>query len=92
MKSTYLFKIILLALPALLLLYVFVIRDRIDAVSGIGGGGYDLTKMYTLVGTGLYLLVLDIGLLIQDAGGNRFLLLAGLLLLIVTIVMAVRSF
>lgn len=91
-KASYLIKIILLALPALLLLYVFVIRDRIDAVSGIGGGGYDLTKMYTLAGTGLYLFVLDLGLLIQDAAGNKFLLLAGTELLIITIVMAVRSF
>jgi hypothetical protein len=92
MKFTYIFKIILLALPALLLIYVFVIRDRIDAISGIGGGGYDLTKMYTLIGTALYLLILDLGLLIQGASGNRFFLLAGLGMLIVTVVMAVRSF
>jgi hypothetical protein len=86
------FKLILLALPAIILIYVFLIRDRIDAVSGIGGGGYDLTKMYRLAGVGLYLLILNVGLLVQDVSANRYLLLAGVAMLVLTIIMAVRTF
>jgi hypothetical protein len=92
MKSTYPVKSILLALPVIILLYVFVIRDRIESGSGIGGGGYDLTKMYTLVTIGLYLLILNVVLLVQVARENWIFLLVGIALLIITIVMAVRSF
>lgn len=92
MKPAYLFKIILLALPVITLIYVFLIRDRINAASGIGGGGYDLTKMYTLIGAGLYLLILNLFFLVQNARENRLLLLVGIAALIVTIIMAVRSF
>jgi hypothetical protein len=93
MKSTYLFKLILLAAPIILLIYVFLIRDRLDKGSGgIGGGGYDLTKMYTILAAGLYLLVLNFIFLIQDAGGNKYLLLVGVAAFIVTVIMAVRSF
>lgn len=92
MKPGFLFRIILLALPLVTLIYVFLIRDRINAGSGIGGGGYDLTKMYTLIGAGLYLLILNLALLVQNARENRLLLLIGVVSLIVTIVMAVRTF
>lgn len=92
MKSNYLVKVILLALPAIILLYVFVIRDRIESGSGIGGGGYDLTKMYTLVTIGLYLLILNVVLLVQVARENWIFLLVGVALLSITVVMAVRSF
>lgn len=92
MKSNYLVKTTLLALPVIILLYVFVIRDRIESGSGIGGGGYDLTKMYTLVTIGLYLLILNVVLLVQIARENWIFLLVGIALLIITIVMAVRSF
>lgn len=93
MKSTHLFKLIILALPIILLIYVFLIRDRINTGSGgIGGGGYDLTKMYTIVAAGLYLLILNFIFLIQDAGGNMYFLLVGVAAFIVTVIMAVRSF
>ncbi|SFN49107.1 hypothetical protein SAMN05428949_3018 [Chitinophaga sp. YR627] len=92
MKSTQIFKTILLALPFLILLYVFFLRDRIDTGDGIGGGSYDLTKPYTAIGIGLYALILSLVLLIQDAHGNRVFLLTGIILLIVTIIMGVRSF
>ncbi|WP_295119082.1 hypothetical protein [uncultured Chitinophaga sp.] len=92
MKSSQIIKIVLLALPILLLVYVMFIRDRLDAASGIGGGGYDLTKMYTLIGVGLYLLVLNLFFLIQTASGNRLLLMIGVITLICTIVMAIRNF
>lgn len=93
MKSNYLVKTILLALPVIILIYVFVIRDRIDTGSGgVGGGGYDLTKMYTLVTMGLYLLILNLVLLIQVARENWIFLLVGIALFSVTVVMAVRSF
>jgi hypothetical protein len=92
MKPGQIIKVILLALPILLLVYVMFIRDRLDAVTSIGGGGYDLTKMYTLVGVGLYLFVLNLFFLIQDAKGNRLLLLVGVITFIWTIIMAVRNF
>lgn len=92
MKSPHLLKIILLALPAILLVYVFLIRDRLSSGSGIGGGSYDLTKMYTLFVAGLYLLILNVAFLVLDARGNRVLLLVGILLLTWTIIMAVRNF
>lgn len=92
MKPGHLFKIILLALPAIVLLYVFVIRDRIDTGSGIGGGGYDLTKMYTSIVAVGYLFVVTMGLLIQDAKGNRIFQFAGLALLIAAIIITVLSF
>lgn len=92
MKSSQIFKTVLLALPFLILLYVFFLRDRIDTGDGIGGGSYDLTKPYTAIGLGLYALILNIALLIQDAHGNRIFLLGGILLLIVTIITGVRSF
>lgn len=92
MKSNTVFKIILLALPVIMLIYVFLIRDRLDAGPGIGGGGYDLTKMYTLVAIGLYLLILNLVFLVQDAGKNWPFLLVGVALLTGTIVMAVRTF
>jgi hypothetical protein len=92
MKPGLLFKIILLALPVIMLIYVLLIRDRMDAGSGVGGGSYDLTKIYTLVIAGLYMLVLNLGLLIQDARGNRFFLLAGIVLLIGTVIITIRTF
>jgi hypothetical protein len=76
----------------MLLIYVFVIRDRIGGAAGIGGGGYDLTRMYTLIAAGLYLLILNLVLLIQGARENKLLLLIGIITLIWTIVTAVRSF
>ncbi len=92
MKPSLLFKIILLAFPAIVLLYVFVIRDRIDTGSGIGGGGYDLTKMYTSIAAVGYLFIVTLGLLIQDAKGNKIFLFIGLALLIAAIIITVRSF
>jgi hypothetical protein len=92
MKTSYLFKIMLLALPIVLLIYVFLIRDRISGATGIGGGGYDLTRMYTLIAAGLYLLIFNLVLLIQGARENKLLLLIGTIALILTIVAAVRSF
>lgn len=92
MKSSHLFKIILLVLPAIILLYVFLIRDRVSTGSGIGGGGYDLTKMYTGVVVAGYLLIVNLVLLIQNANGNRGFLFAGLALLVGAIIMTVRSF
>jgi hypothetical protein len=86
------FKIILLVLPAIVLLYVFVVRDRIDTGSGIGGGGYDLTKMYTGVAAGIYLLILNLVLLIQNAKANRSFLPIGTVMLIADVIMTVRSF
>lgn len=92
MKSNLIFKTILLALPAIFLLYVFLIRDMLDAGPGTGGGSYDLTKMYTLVGIGLYLLILNLVFLIQDAGRNWPFLLIGVALLIGVVITAVRTF
>jgi len=92
MKVTCLYKIISLALPAIILIYVFLIRDRLDAVGGVGGGMYDLTKMYTAFGIGLYLLILCAVLLLRDAGANALFILIGVAMLIVTVVIAVRSF
>lgn len=92
MKTSYLLKIILLALPFIILVYVFLIRDRIDAGGGIGGGSYDLTKIYTLVIVGLYLLILNLVLAVQDVRQNMLFLLLGVAQLIVTIIMFVRSF
>jgi hypothetical protein len=92
MKGNLLFKTILLALPVIMLVYVFLIRDMMDAGPGIGGGGYDLTKMYTLVTIGLYLLILNLVFLVQDAARNWPFLLVGLALLIGTVIMAVRTF
>lgn len=92
MKSNLIVKIILLALPVVMLAYVFFIRDMIDAGTGVGGGGYDLTKMYTLVTIGLYLLILNLVFLVQDAGRNWPFLLVGVALLTGVIVTAVRTF
>lgn len=90
MKYTYLLKIFLLTLPVLILIYVFLIRDRLSSGNSIGGGSYDLTKMYTVIGVGLYLLIFELALLIQNAGENKFFLLAGFILLIIIMVMATR--
>ena len=85
-----LLKIALMALPAIILIYVFLFRDRLNTGNGIGGGSYDLTKMYTVFGVGLYLLILNLILLIQNAGDNKPLLLAGLILLIITGIIGFR--
>lgn len=90
MKPGHIIKIILLALPAVTLIYVFFLRDGVGG--GIGGGSYDLTKMYTLVGAGLYLLILNLALLVQNARGNWLFLLAGAVMLTVTFVVAARTF
>ena len=92
MKSNYIVKTVLLALPVIILLYVFVLRDRLESGGGIGGGGYDLTKMYTLFTIGIYLFILNLVFLIQVAKENWIFLLIGIALLVVTIVMAVRTF
>ncbi|MBW8684358.1 hypothetical protein [Chitinophaga rhizophila] len=92
MKSMDLFKLLLVLLPAMLLIYVFLIRGWLDNTPGIGGGGYDLTNMYTLAGTGMYLVVLNLFFLIQGAIDNKYYLLAGILLLVIVVVIAVRTF
>lgn len=50
-----------------------MIRDRIGGATGIGGGGYDLTMMYTLIAAGLYLLILNLVLLKPFRHLNDFL-------------------
>ena len=91
MKSTQIIKTILLALPVIILVYVFLIRDRLDVVSGVGGGSYDLTKAYTLVVAGVYLLILDLVLLIQDTRVNWPFLLVGVASLIVCVILGYHA-
>lgn len=91
MKTADLIKIILLAIPFVTLLYVFIISDMLESGNGIGGSSYDLTKPYTVIGVGLYLLIFNLGLLIQSGPDNKYFLLAGVVLLIITIVLAVRT-
>ena len=91
MKTSDLIKTILLALPFITLVYVFIISDLLESGNGIGGGSYDLTKPYTVVVVALYLFILNLGLLIQDAASNKYFLLAGIILLITTIILAVRT-
>lgn len=91
MKPSYFVKPFLLALPFLFLVYVFVIRDRLEAGGGVGGGMYDLTKLYTLVIVGFYLLVVSLVLVIQDGRQNLFFLLAGIVQLVAVIVLFVRT-
>ncbi|UYQ93624.1 hypothetical protein MKQ68_00730 [Chitinophaga horti] len=85
-------KIALLALPIIILIYVFLIRDHLSAGNSIGGGSYDLTKMYTLFGMGLYLLIYNVTLLLMGIRGNGPLLLIGAASLVLVIVTAVRTF
>ncbi|SIS59209.1 hypothetical protein SAMN05421788_101108 [Filimonas lacunae] len=92
MKTSHLVKIILLTIPAITLLYVFLLRDRIEGGTGIGGGSYDLTKTFTAIAIGLYLLVLNLFLLIQNAQANKFFLLGGGVMLMITVIIAVRTF
>lgn len=80
-------KIFLLAIPVIVLLYVFLLRDRLERGDSIGGGSYDLTKLYTVCFAGIYLFVLNIFFLIQDASTNRLLLLVGALTFLFTVFM-----
>lgn len=91
MKTSQIVKITLLALPVVTLLYIFHFRDLGNGKS-IGGGSYDLTKLYYSVFAAAYLLVLNLVLLVQDAKGNRFFLLAGLLFFIGSVAAVVRCF
>lgn len=84
-------KFFFLILPLLVLIYVFLIRDRLDSGAGIGGGGYDLTKLYTLVILGIYLLVFNIFLAIQSAHQNLLLLIIGLAQLLIIAMLFIRS-
>lgn len=86
MKPVHLFKIILLAVPVISLLYIFLVRDYLSS-KGIGGGGYDLTKLYYTFFTAGYLLLLNIFFLIQGVAVNRHFLLAGGVLLLVSLVL-----
>lgn len=85
-------KYILLALPLLTLIYVFVLRDRLSSGNSIGGGSYDLTKMFTVVGVGAYLLIFNLFLLFQNPTENKILLLIGFVLLMVTMIKAANIF
>ncbi|MCK7559799.1 hypothetical protein MKQ70_34610 [Chitinophaga sedimenti] len=91
MNTSLRIKLILLFIPILILVYVFLIRDRVGAPS-IGGGSYDLTKMFTLMGTGAYLLVYNIALALMGGHLNRMCLLGGIVTLIIVVIMASRSF
>jgi len=85
-------KSILLALPLIVLLYVFVIKDLIESHDNIGGGSYDLTNAFTLIGVGIYLFVFNLVLLIQNARGNWIFLLIGGAMLTGVIVAVIRTF
>lgn len=83
-------KLFFVVLPILVLIYVFIIRDRLGA-DGIGGGGYDLTKLYTLAFLGIYLLVLNLILVIQSAQQNILLLIIGLAQMLIIAMLFIRS-
>ena len=91
MKLILLYKIILLGLPVITLIYIFIIRDRLGIRGGAGGGSYDFTRAYSLIAVGLYVLVLDIILLVQDARGNWPFLIVGVGLLICSIILGFRA-
>jgi hypothetical protein len=84
-------KFFFLILPFLILIYVFLIRDRLDSGTGIGGGGYDLTKLYTLAILGIYLLIFNFFLAIQSAHQNLLLLLIGLAQLLIIAILFTRT-
>ncbi|KAA2241505.1 hypothetical protein F0L74_16550 [Chitinophaga agrisoli] len=92
MKSNKLFKITLLVIPTMLLIYIFLTRDKIDPGSGVESGSYDVSQMYILVSTGLYLLMLSLIFLLRDTRGNVLFLLIAILLLVITATMAVHVF
>lgn len=84
-------KTFFLILPLLILIYVFLVKDRLESGNGIGGGGYDLTKLYTLVILGIYLLIFNLFLAIQSAHQNILLLIIGLAQLLIIAILFIRS-
>ena len=92
MKTPDILKLIFLLLPCIIMAYVFFLRDRLDTGDAVGGGSYDLTRMFAVIGIGGYLLVYNLVLLLQSPEENKFFLFAGAALLVFTIIKAANVF
>lgn len=81
-------KSILLALPVIVLVYIFFFNR--GGNGGVGGGGYDLSKLYYSLFALAYLLVLNIVFLIQGMETNRYFLIAGGLIFVIVLFVLIR--
>ncbi|ATL47388.1 hypothetical protein COR50_09520 [Chitinophaga caeni] len=92
MKLGVIIKVILLALPIFVLIYVFLFRDHFSPGNSIGGGSYDLMKMYTSLGASVYLFLYHILLLITKGKEHKYLFIAAFLTLVITVILTIKSF
>lgn len=88
MTTRSIIKSLLLALPVLILIYIFFFNRTGNG--GVGGGGYDLSKLYYSLFALAYLLVLNIAFLIQGIQSNRYFLIAGVLIFLIVLIVFIR--